>query len=507
MVYAHQGGKKRGSSCGIVRITICALTLAPVAVIVTTMYHAPGTLSSSSTTTSSSGSSGPGLKPPPPPAGAAERLLRAPVAAIPGTAAAGGQSPPNVAAPQAADPAAAAAADTHEVKTWNPLGSLGGAVSAKDPPKHPGDAFGRAAGAFYDASLNASARWEAKREFIASEPVSGDWLQDCPATPPAGYPQEYPIMDIIQNWSPDKPLPVPPRHYHALCRFDYEKPGDLEKAVAYREAEVPFIVYNNPAAQKVVRNWAKDHYLENLLGQERYRTEVSHNNHFMYFSGGSSKGKAGKKNAWRAPTSVEKMSFKKFKDAALDCEARNCTTEEQHFYFRVTAPQQNHFMFKELPFFMPKPSIFIKDPRGQRGIHCRFGMSAVIAENHYDGSRNVIGLFGGRRRYVLSHPKNCDAMYLLPMGHPSGRHSGDACNFDPACTDSPNSVDWSNPDLARWPKFKNLLANEVIMAPGDFLYLPTHWFHYIISLGLNYQCNTRSGRGNEYSKTVRKCGE
>ena len=98
-------------------------------------------------------------------------------------------------------------------------------------------------------------------------------------------------------------------------------------------------------------------------------------------------------------------------------------------------------------------------------------------------------------------------MYLLPMGHPSGRHSGDACNFDPACKDSPNSVDWSNPDLRRWPKFRDLLANEVILAPGDFLYLPTHWFHYIISLGLNYQCNTRSGRGNEYAKTVRKCGE
>ena len=94
-------------------------------------------------------------------------------------------------------------------------------------------------------------------------------------------------------------------------------------------------------------------------------------------------------------------------------------------------------MFNELPFFMPEPSVsaalevgtalcsgfssqgarslwfiqvFIKDPRGQRGIHCRFGMSAVIAENHYDGSRNVIGLFGGRRRYILAHPNQCQNM-------------------------------------------------------------------------------------------------
>lgn len=49
-------------------------------------------------------------------------------------------------------------------------------------------------------------------------------------------------------------------------------------------------------------------------------------------------------------------------------------------------------------------------------------------------------------------------------------------------------------------------ARQVILGAGDFLYLPTHWFHYIISLGLNYQCNTRSGRDNTYSKYMRKCG-
>eukprot|EP00622_Pseudochattonella_farcimen_P007876 FR743984.1.p1 GENE.FR743984.1~~FR743984.1.p1 ORF type:complete len:138 (+),score=3.17 FR743984.1:31-414(+) len=127
------------------------------------------------------------------------------------------------------------------------------------------------------------------------------------------------------------------------------------------------------------------------------------------------------------------MTFEKFKDAALRCEARNCSEDEQHFYFRVTAPSHGHFIFKELPFYMPKQSLFIIDPKGLRGIHCRFGMREGIAEHLYDGSRNMIGLFGGRRRYILSHPNQCDNMYLFPMGHPSGRHSGDACNYHPDC--------------------------------------------------------------------------
>jgi hypothetical protein len=32
---------------------------------------------------------------------------------------------------------------------------------------------------------------------------------------------------------------VPPRHYHSLCRFDFEK--DLKKALNYRDAEVRFV--------------------------------------------------------------------------------------------------------------------------------------------------------------------------------------------------------------------------------------------------------------------------
>mmetsp|Transcript_54081 Transcript_54081/g.123240 ORF Transcript_54081/g.123240 Transcript_54081/m.123240 type:complete len:492 (+) Transcript_54081:150-1625(+) len=368
------------------------------------------------------------------------------------------------------------------------------------------DVWGNATG-HDDAPSSAESRaaaFEEKRAFIGSEPMSGNWLLDCPPKPWPGYPEAYPIMDIVNNWGPDRPTPIPEKHYHALCRFDYVK--DRAKATAYREAEVPFVVYNHPGAEEVVKKWSQPDYLEKLLGNEKYRSEKSHNNHFMYHNG-SPKNDHGKgKNVWRPPTGNEDMSFKKFKAAALDCERRNCSNEEMHYYFRVTAMKPNHFIFHELPFFKPKASLFIKEPRQQRGIHCRFGMQAVIAENHYDGSRNVIGLFGGKRRYILAHPNQCKSMYLLPMGHPSGRHSGDACNFHPDCKDATNSVDWSSPDLAKWPKFKDLQANEVIMSPGDFLYLPTHWFHYIISLGLNYQCNTRSGRTETYTPDVKTCG-
>lgn len=131
------------------------------------------------------------------------------------------------------------------------------------------------------------------------------------------------------------------------------------------------------------------------------------------------------------------------------------------------------------------------EPEEQKGIHCRFGMKGVIAENHFDGSRNAIVVLGGERRYILAHPDQCPYLSLLPKGHPSARHS---------------AVDWSNPDLDAYPEFSLAKGNEVVLQAGDVLYLPTNWFHYIISLSLNFQCNTRSGIGLEYMEPIHHCG-
>jgi hypothetical protein len=118
----------------------------------------------------------------------------------------------------AGDPAAAAA----ETIRANPTLDR----SAPPPPPLEGDrSRGNSGGIEPSAVEAAGAGWEAKRRFIGSEPVSGSWMRDCPAVPPPGYPQAYPIMDIVNNWSPDRPTPVPPTHYHALCRFDYKVPS------------------------------------------------------------------------------------------------------------------------------------------------------------------------------------------------------------------------------------------------------------------------------------------
>jgi hypothetical protein len=156
--------------------------------------------------------------------------------------------------------------------------------------------------------------------------------------------------------------------------------------------------------------------------------------------------------------------------------------------FRVSAQQPNHWIFDELTFFQPKKNFFMVDPSSQRGIHCRFGMRSVISEDHWDGSRNFAATFGGVRRWILNHPNQCKNLFMFKTGHPSARHS---------------MIDWSEPDYEKYPAFATAQSNEAVMRPGDVLYLPTNWFHYIVSLNVNIQCNTRSGRTAQYDKYVK----
>ena len=196
------------------------------------------------------------------------------------------------------------------------------------------------------------------------------------------------MIDITNNWNTDSTV-IPPKHYDSLCHFDFKNDTQLKQAYAYRAAEVPFIVYNIPEVDNVVHKWNNVDYLSRLLGSKKYRVEASVNNHFMYWNnarGNFLRTEKGKK--WKPPTDIISAQFENWLELAV--KGQNKTLENRtHQYFRVSSDAGNEWLFNELPFFKPTKSLFLVDPREQKGIHCRFGMRSVIAEAHFDGSRNA----------------------------------------------------------------------------------------------------------------------
>ena len=307
---------------------------------------------------------------------------------------------------------------------------------------------------------------------------------DCPYEPKPNYPKAYSIMDIINNWGADE-HDIPNMHYDSLCHFNFET--EFDKAMNYRNADVPFVVYNNPDIDRTVMNWGSVDYVENMLAGKKYRCEASDTNHFMYWHPPGNIFRKENPN-WQAPTSVEWLTYSEWIKLAVrgQYSTPNDTT---YRYFRASSKAEE-WLVKELPVFQKRKSLYMDKPNEQKGIHCRFGMRSVISEAHWDGSTNFAILLGGLRRWILAETKQCKHMYMYPMSHPSGRHS---------------SVNWSQPDLNKYPNFVNVQANEVILQPGDALFVPTNWIHTITSLNINYQCNSRSGVSTKRTQDLTQC--
>ena len=359
-------------------------------------------------------------------------------------------------------------------------------------------------------------------------------ITNCPYEPPPNYPRQWKLVnEVLDNWPTDQ-TELPTRGIHqGLCQFDYTK--EYDKALHYRELELPFVVVNDPQVARTAERWNEPDYVNQMVGPNvMHRAEYNTNNHFLYHmpsgpNGGGGGGRNGRRglgggrhgtgehggglrdaqgrkaelqNKDAIPEAL-RMTYSDWLQKA-NVTADHASPTMEHWYYRLIGcgymgadgscdKGSTEALYDELPFFQPTHDnpLYLGDPDEQKGIHCRFGMKGVIAENHFDASRNAIALFYGHRRYILSHPDQCGNLALLPKQHPSARHS---------------AVDYTHPDLDRYPEFAQAMGNEVVMQPGQVLYLPTNWFHYIVSLDLNYQCNTRSGATHQYWDPIHQCG-
>lgn len=316
-----------------------------------------------------------------------------------------------------------------------------------------------------------------------------------------GYPESFPLLDILKNWSPDHPKEVPEKLYQSMRHFDYET--ELEAARKYREAEVPFVIKNVPVINEAVAKWQWD-WLQRKIGSVKGRVEkptgsdgdgAHGNNHLMFWrSGGSDP------SGYKPPTSHTSWDFNTWYKIASK---QPVSTEDPHYYYHMWGKRNGEgpWIYKTLgqtdkgDSFAKTKSFFVPDPTKNRGILCRFGMEGTIAETHFDMNRNMVSIIRGRKRYIIQAPDQCENVYFYDNSHPSRRHS---------------MVDFSQPDsmdLKKFAKMKKARGFEVILEEGDVLYLPSFWMHYIVGLGQNIQCNTRSGmmRDDPWARKVQPC--
>ncbi|MDA9219108.1 cupin-like domain-containing protein [Luminiphilus sp.] len=89
---------------------------------------------------------------------------------------------------------------------------------------------------------------------------------------------------------------------------------------------------------------------------------------------------------------------------------------------------------------------------------------------HYDYPDNIACVVAGRRRFTLFPPEQVGNLYVGPIDKTP---SGQAISL----------VDFSNPDLAQFPKFELAMEAgcEAVCEPGDAIYIPSLWWHHVES--------------------------
>ncbi|MBA3680944.1 MAG: cupin-like domain-containing protein [Bacteroidetes bacterium] len=148
-----------------------------------------------------------------------------------------------------------------------------------------------------------------------------------------------------------------------------------------------------------------------------------------------------------------KMKFKEYVDTILKDEPSSL----RMFLF-------NMFKCKpELRKDFPCPYMF-KGLLGKIG-YMFFGSKNTKVRIHQDidMSNVLLTQFHGRKRVVLISPEFSDLLYRLPFNTYS-------------------LVDLDNPDYNKYPGLAYVEADEYILEPGDALYMPSGYWHYITYL-------------------------
>jgi len=317
-------------------------------------------------------------------------------------------------------------------------------------------------------------------------------------------PTYFTLLELFTIWPPNDTSanrwlesPAYPDKGHGIMRFRYDIPAELKQAELFRKQEIPFILTNVPDMLEAESAFELKKLLHHF-GSTLRMVEKSQSNYFIYYSVRNLFRILWRYPSWHAPQLDVPMTFSTFLHHALDAEkAGSMAGDRPLHYFNINAGEGYSLPWirEAFHFFSPdKPSFFVVEPEEFRGINCRFGMRGVTAAAHYDSGRNFVAMVRGRKRYVLLPPRECDKLSLLPRSHPSGRHT---------------SVDWTDTALleSKHPTILTAQATEAILSAGEVLYIPSFWFHFIVSQDASIQCNARSGDSQEGAAEILRCME
>ena len=145
--------------------------------------------------------------------------------------------------------------------------------------------------------------------------------------------------------------------------------------------------------------------------------------------------------------------------------------EGNHLYFTGDLDHLGDWALSDI---QPVKELLVLNPK-RSSINAWIGQPHVIAHCHYDGYHNFYAQLYGTKKFTMFKPSNWPGLYPYPFLHPS--HAQAQVNISNAS------------EISRFPLVRKVQAVEVILEPGDLLYIPPLWFHHVESMNVSISVN------------------
>jgi hypothetical protein len=154
-----------------------------------------------------------------------------------------------------------------------------------------------------------------------------------------------------------------------------------------------------------------------------------------------------------------KIRMKEFVRRIEECgESNDFYLSARNFFFRRRK-------FRPLLRDIRCPRGFL-DPRTfRRRPNLFLGPKGTVTPLHHDGANILFGQIRGRKLFKIIPPFDMDKLYVERLAF--------------------SAVDLAKPDYRRFPMLRRATVLEVVVEPGEFLFLPVGWWHWVKALDVS----------------------
>ena len=280
---------------------------------------------------------------------------------------------------------------------------------------------------------------------------------------------DYQILSILQNNTATKTMSLSNIVDAELNAIDWSvnKPF-IERLI---EDDRPALLRNTVVnSWKANSSWSIKYVCDNI--DEEILVNVKCSNSYITFDPDYS---APLKLNISIPYVVRNMT----KDSFIGCVENTTSCDYKGYYYFNRVPKT---LLHDI-----KPNEYLfhteKDMNSQKQF-IWVSSQGMITHGHFDQDYNVFVQLVGEKKFILWSPWQHELMYVYPRVHPMWHKS---------------RINFANPNIVKFPNFANSKAIEVVVQPGDVLYIPPYTWHYVETLSPSVSLSTWSHDYHMYS--------